>query len=216
MFFYLLHNRGKQVHKSLLIELLWPNFEISKASSQLYTAIYLIRKTLEPFGDRFQIKKLNDGYTLQLRDAVLDAEEFESLLESEAALNEETAPEIERKLRDVQGEYFESYDYLWAEPLRQRYSMHWIRLMMKLVKWHIERQNPENALQLCDLLCSRYPLEEEAQLAYLKISDQLGLHFLVQRQYRLYASLLQREYDESPGAELAEWYRRWEKRNDRP
>lgn len=215
LFFFLLHHRGKPVHKEQLMELLWPDMEITKASSQLYSSVYLIRKTMDPFGDRFLLQNVSDGYVLHLKDIVLDADEFEMLLKTEAPLSEDAAAELERKLKTIKGEYFEPFDYPWAEYERHRYAMQWIRLMLQLVNWCCEHQKYEKAMQLCDNLCSRYPHEEEAQLMYLKICDKLGFNFLVQRQYQLYASLLENEFGEKPGAEMTRWYHDWERRKEK-
>ncbi|MBU5443637.1 response regulator [Paenibacillus sp. MSJ-34] len=47
LFAYLLHHRDRTIDRSTLIELLWPDFEVSRASQQLYTTIYHIRQTLQ-------------------------------------------------------------------------------------------------------------------------------------------------------------------------
>jgi len=66
LFLYLVQHRGTAVHKTAIIELLWPELEPEKAYHQLYTATYQIRKTLAPFGEHFQINNTSDGYLLRL------------------------------------------------------------------------------------------------------------------------------------------------------
>jgi len=212
LFFYLIYHRGKVVSKLILMDLLWPNFEFSKASSQLYTAVYHIRKTLEPLQDHIQLKNTAEGYMIQLEDIILDVDEFERLVELESSFTKETAEEYERKLTMLQGEYYEQFLFDWVEYERQRYQLQWMRLMMNLTNRYFKQAKYEKAFKVCDRLSSRYPLEEQVQLMYLKISDKLGYHFIVQQQYQLYKSRLEKEYHDMPGDEITEWYECWKKK----
>lgn len=72
LFLYLLQHRGQLVPKSFIVNLLWSNIDINKAYAQLYTTIYHIRKSLIPYGKRFQIKSANEGYLLELDNIILE------------------------------------------------------------------------------------------------------------------------------------------------
>ncbi|RFA37009.1 hypothetical protein CAI16_02740 [Virgibacillus dokdonensis] len=74
LFHYLLHNRGKLVRKSLLIELLWGELDPEKAYAQLYTAIYHVRKTLKQYPDNFQLENMTEGYILSTQAIDIDIE----------------------------------------------------------------------------------------------------------------------------------------------
>jgi len=213
LFFYLLHNRMKVVGKDILMELLWPDFEPTRAASQLYTSVYHIRKTLAPYRDRIHLQNTIDGYVLKLQDIDLDVDAFEQLMQSDNKLTEDHANEYERILDSIKGDYLEQFQYDWLEYERQRYQLQWIRLQLELVTWYDEQQKFEKAFKLCDRLCSRFPSEEQAQLMLLQICDKLGYSFLVERQYNLYKSLLESEYHEQPGSEIAQWYHNWEQRH---
>lgn len=55
LFFYLIHHRDRMVSKSELIELLWPDFIIEKAQTQLYSTVYQVRKTIKIFKEKISI-----------------------------------------------------------------------------------------------------------------------------------------------------------------
>ncbi|MCK8487058.1 response regulator [Paenibacillus sp. MBLB2552] len=95
LFLYLLQNRGHLVRKSLLIELLWPEQDPNKAYSQLYTTIYHIRKTLEPYHDHFQLTNASDGYLLQIENIQLDVDAWENYVQSQPPVKEDTIAEYE-------------------------------------------------------------------------------------------------------------------------
>ena len=212
LFFYLLHHRGKIISKSILIELLWSDFELQKALSQLYTAIYHIRKTLERLKGRILLQNTADGYILRLENMELDVDELERFLHTDSLLANDTVSEYGRILKLIEGEYLEGFNFDWVEYERQRYQLQWIRLKMEMVNWFYEQQEFEKAFKHCDQICTRFPMEEQAQLMYLKICDKRGYHFLVQRQYQLYDHLMDRENNERPGSEISKWYEHWEKK----
>src|SRR5690625_686345 len=70
VFIYLLHYRTKLVRKEELIELLWKNLDEKKAYSQLYNAIYMIRKRLAPYRKYITISTYSDSYRLELKDTI--------------------------------------------------------------------------------------------------------------------------------------------------
>lgn len=47
LFAYLFHNRNRFVSKDTLTDLLWPDFNLKKASTHLYTTIYQVRQSLK-------------------------------------------------------------------------------------------------------------------------------------------------------------------------
>jgi two-component system, LytTR family, response regulator len=120
LFLYLLHNREHLVRKSVLIELLWPEYEPNKAYSQLYTTVYHIRKTLEPFDDHFQLTNEADGYLLQIDNIQLDVEVWENSVQSPLLVTEDTISEVEAIMGLYKGDYLEEYEFLWAESERVR------------------------------------------------------------------------------------------------
>lgn len=216
IFFYLLHHRGKVVSKATLIELLWPDFDLDRAYPQLYTAVYHIRKMLEPFSrERILLQNTADGYLLRLDGVYLDADEFDHFIQAGIELSEYTVSEYERILKLFKSEYLEGYDYVWAELERQRFQLHWIRLKLNLVHWYMETEAYEQAFKHIEQVCTRYPLEEQAQLLYMKICDRMGFHFLVQRQYLLLETLMEAEVSEKPGQEVMKWYKDWDKKRQK-
>ncbi|QQZ62787.1 response regulator [Paenibacillus sonchi] len=216
IFFYLLHHRGKVVSKATLIELLWADFDLNRAYSQLYTAVYHIRRMLEPFSrERILLQNTADGYLLKLEGIYLDVDEFDRFVKAGMELSKDTVSEYERILKLFKSEYLEGYDYVWAELERQRFQLQWIRLKQNLVHWYVKSEELEQAFKHIEHICTRYPLEEQAQLLYLKICDRMGFHFLVQRQYALLETIMEAELSEKPNQEIVKWYKDWEKKRQK-
>ena len=66
LFAYLLLNRGKRMARSRLIGDIFGGMTRDNAEKYLNTAVYQLRKSLEPLGLRDSVRSENDGYALEL------------------------------------------------------------------------------------------------------------------------------------------------------
>lgn len=215
LFLYLLQHRGQLVRKSALIELLWPEYEPGKAFSQLYTAIYHIRKTFESFGLYFHISNATDGYVLNLEHVRLDVEEWERFIISGYPVDEATIGEYEGVMELYQGDYLQNYEYWWAESERFRLKTLWLRASFQMAEWYDSSGKRDKAIEKYLEICNRYPLAEEAHFALMKIYGALDNHLSVHRQYRLLTAILTEELNERPSPYITEWYQQWADENKR-
>lgn len=209
LFFYLLQHRGQLVRKSALIELLWPEYEMDKVYSQLYTAVYHIRKTLEPFGDRFQIANATEGYILNIQNVILDVEEWESRLMSLLPLTSGRIDPCSEVLKQYTGHYLQEFDYWWVESERQRLKELWLEASYAIAKWYENEGLFDQAINSYNAICKQHPLEEEAYLALMKIYDSLNNHHLVHRQYEMLTEVCLEELNEAPSYHIIEWFKQW-------
>ncbi len=211
LFLYLLQYRAQPVRKSVLVELLWPDYEPNRAYSQLYTAIYHIRKTLEPYGDCFTIENTTDSYTLHLEKVSLDVEQWEQGLQQDQPMNLHTIEAYEQIMLLYKGEYLQEYEYWWAESERHRLKMLWIRTSVKLAEWYAANEQEDKATALYLDICRRHPLAEEAHFALMNLYAAADNHLSVHRQFRWLENILQEELGERPSPYIAEWYKKWKR-----
>lgn len=209
LFLYLLQHRGQLVRKSVLVDLLWPEYEPARAYSQLYTAVYHIRKTLEPYSGIMHINSATDGYVLQLANAELDVEAWDRFVQSGTPLDEGTVADFEEALDLYQGDYLQDDEYWWAESERYRLKSSWLRIASQLAEWHAAHGNPEGAIEGYQLICDRNPLAEEAHFALMKLYASQDKRALVLRQYRRLEEVLAEEFNEPPSPSILQWYRDW-------
>ncbi|MBB6733193.1 response regulator [Cohnella sp. CBP 2801] len=208
LFLYLLQHRGQLVRKPALADLIWPEYEPRKAYSQLYTAVYHIRKTLEPFGSHFQIASAAEGYILHLKDVRLDVEEWERGIRNGPPMTAETIDQYEKLMSLHAGDYLRGFEYEWAESERQRLLKLWIRTGMEMAECYLAGGRPEKAIAKYLEICNRHPQEEEAHFALMKLYAAANDRSSVIRQYRLLSEALW-ELNEKPGSSITEWYTNW-------
>lgn len=213
LFLYLLQHRGQFVRKSSLIDIMWPEYDLEKAYSQLYTTVYHIRKALESLRAHIRISNTLDGYLLTTEQVTVDVEEWENFIQSGLPINADTIEEYERRMALYSGDYLEEYDYWWAESERQRLLQMWTGTSFRMAEWYLNHQKRENAISMYLEICQRNPLAEEAHFALMKIYDSMQNHLSVYRQYSLLKAVLREELNERPSPYIQTWYKEWELKN---
>ncbi len=212
LFLYLLQNRGRLVRKSSLIELLWTDFELKKAYSQLYTAIYHIRRTLQPFGPHFEIKSTMDGYILYVKDVQIDIEAWENELILMDDVEATTLQQYERVMALFADMYLLAHDYIWLENERHRLEQMWLKAAFAIARCYQAENNIEKATKWYQAICSREPDAEEAHFALMKFFASSRKHLSVVQQYEQLNRIME-ELGIAPSTHITEWYEQWEKGN---
>lgn len=213
LYYYLLHRRGQVVEKTEIIELLWPDFDLKKAFSQLYTAIYHIRKTIKSFDGHFQLSNTSVGYMLTLKDVSLDVEKFENIIRDEQIVSSTNIKELEYAISLYKGDFLQGYDYFWLEGERQRLEQLWMKTIFAMIDWYDEQQHLDKVLELAQKIIQRYPLEEKAYLYIMRAHASKNQRAMVEQTYAQLTKLLQTELDEEPLPEIIEWYQNWKEKN---
>ncbi|MDO6658718.1 response regulator [Anaerobacillus sp. 1_MG-2023] len=131
LFIYLVQNHEKPIPKNELMFMLWPDFTIEKASAQLYTSIYQIRKTLKRFSDYITIKSIQDSYILIMKNVKIDIIEWEKGIESLPSLSSNSISNYEEVMNIYTDTYLEKDDFLWADSERYRTKKHGIKQLQK-------------------------------------------------------------------------------------
>ncbi|MEC0305182.1 response regulator [Paenibacillus lautus] len=209
IFIYLLQHRGQLVRKSALIDMLWPEFDMDKAYPQLYTAIYHIRKTLEPFDTRFQITNTTEGYVLNIEGVQLDIEEWEKWLMSNPSVSAESIEGHIEMMKLYTGDYLQEYDYWWAEGERQRLKELWLSVSLSMAEWYVDQERIDEAILCYFSIQRQHSLEEKAYFSLMKIYALQDNPAQVHRQFSLLCQVLEDEMGEEPSPYIVKWYDEW-------
>jgi two-component SAPR family response regulator len=209
LFMYMLQNRGQLLRKPIVLEALWPEYELDKAYSSLYTSIYHIRKTLKEYADHLQIVNQNDGYLLVMNHAVTDVELFEQYLQKNLEVSDETIDRYEQIMSLYKDDYMKAYDYWWLEGERTRLRQLWLRAALSIAGYYESAGMTDEAIRWYNSICDRQPLTEEAHFALMKVYAARNNHLYVHRQYRILQQVIQEELNEQPSRYIHDWYDHW-------
>ncbi|KRE48334.1 response regulator [Paenibacillus sp. Soil724D2] len=206
LFAYLVHRNCRPVRKDTLLELLWPESDQKKGLTQLYTAIYQIRKTLHAMGSSIEILNVDKGYTLDLKNTRLDVEEWETGLLELPALEPGTLSQYKQLLDLYRGDYFAEYDYIWAESERERLRALWFQHAVCVADFMAASDMYAEALSLYYRIQQAFSYSEESYWALMKLYHAQGDYASVQRQHDSLCLILSEEFGIKPNPAIEEWY----------
>lgn len=206
LFAYLVHHRGQQVRKDTLIELLWPEVDLKKSLTQMYTSMYQLRQALQAVQLPAKVHSLEKGYQLDLQGVRIDVDEWERKLSELAPPDEHNLAEHKQLLEIYRGDYFEDYDYIWAENERERLRTLWYEHALSVADCLGRIGRYAEALSLYHKIRDQFPYSEEIYLALMKLHHAHGNLTAVQKQYHELCEVLTEEFGAAPSPEIREWY----------
>lgn len=202
LFAYLLLSRGKRISRHRLIAEIFAGMTVLNAEKYLNTAVYQLRKSLEPLGLREAVRSENDGYVLELDEAVVDFETFERETARLGRLHAGNAAEALDVERLYAGDLFGAKAYVWAVRHTERLADRYAAFVRAAAAALLETGDTEAAGKLLHKLHVRNPWDEAAVALLMRkhamVRDKKGLT----AQYTDYVKLLSRELGIKPSKEL--------------
>lgn len=211
IFAFLLQHRGAFIRKDTLLDLFWPKLEIEKGYTQLYSAIYQIRKTLSTYNMDIFITNLENGYKLNMNGVKLDVEEWEAGIKELPIVNRETFPKHQHLLTLYRGDYLANEDYLWAENERERLKILWIKHISKVADYLGSENQFNEAISLYLRLQMTHPYTDESYFKLMKLYNKVGDKHSVEVQYDNLKKMLVDQYAVEPSLTIQDWYKDWQK-----
>ncbi len=138
---------GHELHRERVLDMLWPELEPKAAANNLYYALHVARRLLEPLSPgllRFRGEMLTLGPAGQL---TVDAEAFEETASS--AIKSKRRPALEVALSLYGGELLPADRYEdWASAARDRLSLLHLALLSESAEMAAREGQPARAAQL--------------------------------------------------------------------
>ena len=210
----LLSSPGRRSSREQVMELLWPDLDITIAANRLNGAVHELRQILEP-----EIARPASSRMLRLERDILeiadsthiwvDAEAFERLLKD--ANNCSDPHEAERLLEEASSLYrggylLEELYSEWAAPRRDALQRAWIGLLLDLANLRADRGALANAIETLDRLRTAEPTNETALQRLMILLTQLDRRGEALQIYRQHITMLQRDYEGDPLPETQQLY----------
>ncbi len=173
LFAFLVHYKGKLVHKNKIIEALWPDIDPKKASMLLHTSIYSIRKMLKSLSIDGCVIYRNSSYLFDPEKFYFDTDAVEEIL-ALTDLNEENIHIAEKIFDLYNGDYFEGEDYVWAEVERERYIEGYIRILYMVSEYYESKQLYAKAEKYLKLIIQENALLDEIHKRLMKLYMKMG------------------------------------------
>ncbi len=201
LFAFLVHYKGKPVHKNKIIEALWPDSDPKNASMLLHTSIYSIRKTLKNIGIDGCVIYRNSSYLFDMDKFYCDITEIEEIL-GLFDINEENIQLAERLFNLYRGDYFEGEDYFWAEVERERYTKEYIRILNSMAEYYEAKRLYVRAEKCLQLIIRENALLDEIHGKLMKLYVKMGEYTSLRNHY----NKVQKIYKEELGIAFDEYF----------
>lgn len=191
----LIANRGRPLNREVIIERLWPEDELTKASNRLSVALSTIRKVLDP--DDSGVDHLisdRDSVRLGTEEVLIDVERF--LSEAQRGLREFHNGDRRRGLallaaaeERYAGEFLEEEPYAdWAISLREEARSEYLAVVGALAEAATQDGDHDAAARRYLRMVERDPYSEPAHLGLIVAMRRSGRHGSARRLYGNYVS----------------------------
>lgn len=191
LFAYLLMHHGYGVHKEVILEELWPDYDPRRAIPILQTSVCKLRNIFAPMGDMVELDYSSNRYSLTISNCHCDLFEVEAALESAPGSLEQIARLVGKGFLSQQG-------YLWAmakeEELRNRLE----QVLRARVQQASSGGNNASVLRELKALLTFQPYDEDANNQVLTCYARAGDRSGMAEHYKWLEEVLAQDYDMDP------------------
>lgn len=161
-------NAGKAVQRSALAEQIWPDSEPEKASQSLRTALFHVRKSLEPC----QLRSDRQTVTLDPEGCIIDLIDAEHLYRRSRIVEEVDAEkrDIQKALTIIASDFLEGWQGEWTIAPRNHWRTRRIELALRLAGIALNDGDLEVALRETHRVLTDDEFNEEAWALRLRAS----------------------------------------------
>lgn len=206
LFAFLLHQNGQWVTKDHILETLWPQLVLDKATTQLHTSVYQVRKVLKHWGVEATIEYAHDSYRLTRSGFTTDADLFIRGIRIPGVETEQEFQQLERVLHLYQGDYLEEHDYFWAKPVREELRRQYIHGSLVAAAYERNKGRERQALKRLLALQQKEPYSDEICRSVIQAYHDQGNEAALVSHYREFTNLIRNELDATPEAETVQLY----------
>ena len=204
---FLLIQRHRVHSREVLADIFWGEHSQGRARASLNTALWKLKKALEPQGTPAGTYLINNhpGEVGFNRESPywLDVEVFENEINQLLAYPSQMAnashvQEIEKTLSLYKGELLEGCYKDWVLPERERLRALYIQALIYLLQYHKSHAEYEKAAFCGKQILNLDPLREEIHREMMRLYSESGQRALAVRQYGICRMTLAKELNISP------------------
>lgn len=195
------------VPREVLMEVFWADSPVDRAQSNLTTALWRLRQSLEPATVQpgtYLIASNTGEIGFNWKSSHwLDIEAFEQqicafLRKPLSVLNEDEVKGIEGELALYRGDLLEGLYDDWALRERERFRLRYLSCLTRLMEFHAAKNNFEQSITYGHEIIRRDPLREETHRDLMRMYLERGQRTLAIRQYGQCRDLLHQELGVPP------------------
>jgi predicted ATPase/DNA-binding SARP family transcriptional activator len=200
---------GHRLHREEVMEVLWPNLGMRRASNNLHQILHAARRALEPSALASSSAAPSSSGYLLLRDDQLtlcpdsplwvDVEAFEEVVATARHAMEPAA--YQAAIDHYAGELLPEDRYEpWVEQRRVELRELYLSLLLELAALLEERREFGEAIEALERVVAHEPTHEEAHVGFMRLYALLGKRREALSQYERLREALIKEFGTEPDA----------------
>lgn len=207
LFLYLWHHTPEAVHRTRIMEDLWPEQFKEKATQLMHTTLYQLRKALRGSGFKAPIKLVNEKYVLEVK-VVSDLETIEQLLNRTQMTNEQ----IEKAILLYQGDFIEEENYSWAIQKQTQLKALFLTTLETFIQEEIKNNHLTQLVEKClEKLVELEPYNEQYIYLFIDYHEKKENPQKVIQLVQRFEEVWVRELGINTPKEIIRIYRKYEK-----
>lgn len=212
---YLILHRDRPVHREILMDLFWPDADLTSARKNLHQAMFNLRQTLQIGCPNFTHILFEDScyYLNPDLEVNLDSEVFirhyqnGQQLERQDCLSQ-AIKEYELADSLYKGEFLAEDLYEdWTNTQRENLQHTYLDILGRLSQFYFEQKQFPLCITFCQKILALDNCHEEAHCQLMRCYYSQGQRHLALRQYHLCADVMERELAVLPAPATVELYR---------
>lgn len=212
---YLVVHRHRTHGRETLAGILWGETEDEKSRACLNTALWRLRKVLEPEGvPRGTFVHTTASGEVGFRSdspCWVDLSAFEDTIHivhktPPQSLSSHSAGAIERALALYTGELLEGFYEDWIFQERERLHCLYVTALETLMQFHKLENNIPQSLAFAQRLLKVEPFREDVHLAVMKMYQDIGQRFMALKQYEKCRETLEKDMGIPPSQDTRRFY----------
>ncbi len=144
LFAFLIHHKDHPVHRTLIMDELWPETLLDKAAALLHTTVYQLRKLLKEIGYENAIQYGNEQYRLDI-ETDSDVKQLYELIRLPSPKQED----IKMMISLYEGDYFEQEEYSWVIYDQQKIRKAFLQQMERFLSILAKESPKDNFIENC-------------------------------------------------------------------
>lgn len=200
LFALLLHYNGIAISKELIIDKLWPDTTLDKASNYFRVTCTYLRKNLEDNGFPDMLKRDRDNYSLKTERIDCDIHKFQ--LKIKPGIDLLSYEELEETALLYSAPCFVDKAYEWSAKFNQWLENEYIRILYKLADEDERQCNYEKVCERMKLVSLHDAFDDEAMIRFIASKLKLGDSASATIAYQRYKDYIWKELGINPSEKL--------------
>lgn len=209
LFAFLIMNNGNYVHKEIILEFLWPQYDRTKALPILQTSVCKIRNIFSALKNQVRIEYKDNKYGLFIKEVNYDYIEVENSISSYDKTDPKTFDAVERACKTFGMGFLTQSGYWWAIEKSEEIKKKLVKILKEILSFYTIPENAEKQLEVLELIVLLIPYEEEVYYRLFRTLESLDKYPEIVQKFKWLKSKLITEYDIVLSERLEKMYEKY-------